>query len=203
MFKRFLFCICISSSLLSCASSVIQREHLRAALKEFILPVEKNKNWKVWITSMSDDCSGDEISYWYEAPVGQYALKTNIFVVEVFTDYLVRTKQWNIIERNRSNYWNDISDIVYFNNTTQKTETETSAEGKEEQKISFNVTEMCLLDETKKRSADKILSFRVFFRGSPGNKPTIHLRLSDVKTGIVELSESYGFAQFNKTPIRF
>ena len=48
--------------------------------------------------------------------------------------------------------------------------------------------DLCMLDEAKKRNADKVLVYHILSMGS--NKLTIHYRLSDVKTGAIEASHT-------------
>ena len=51
---------------------------------------------------------------------------------------------------------------------------------------SMSCEDLCLLDEAKKRNADKVLTYHIIDMGA--KKLTIHYRLSDVKSGTVDAS---------------
>ena len=53
---------------------------------------------------------------------------------------------------------------------------------------SMSCEDLCLLDEAKKRNSDKVLLYHIISMGS--NKLTIHYRLSDVKSGVIETSHT-------------
>ena len=61
--------------------------------------------------------------------------------------------------------------------------------------------DLCLLDEAKKRAADKILAYSILTMTN--DEMRIHLRLSDVKTGLVEFSRTLFVQKGAVTDISF
>ena len=99
---------------------------------------------------------------------------------EVISNYLTQAKKVRVVETHRHNYATDT-----------KADTHKKIDALIEGKTaisSMSCEDLCLLDEAKKRNSDKVLVYHIINLGS--NKLTIHYRLSDVKSGIVEASHT-------------
>ena len=99
---------------------------------------------------------------------------------EVISNYLTQAKKVRVVETHRHNYATD---------TKADTHKKIDAiiEGKTNI-TSMSCEDLCLLDEAKKRNSDKVLLYHILNMGS--NKLTIHYRLSDVKSGVIEASHT-------------
>jgi hypothetical protein len=98
---------------------------------------------------------------------------------EVFTNYLTQRKKARVIEAHRHNYATELNP-----ETMRKIEVTTDGN-----KVSTTSCEdLCLLDQAKKRKAEKVLVYSII--EMKGDQLTIHFRLSDVVTGMVELSQT-------------
>jgi hypothetical protein len=99
---------------------------------------------------------------------------------EVISNFYTQSKKAHIVESHRHNY-----------STDQKVETHKKIDFALEGKnviSGMSCEDLCMLDEAKKRAADKVLVYHIL--NMTANKLTIHYRLSDVKTGLVEASHT-------------
>jgi len=99
---------------------------------------------------------------------------------EVISNYLTQAKKVRVVETHRNNYATELK-------TERHKKVDALIEGKSVVS-SMSCEDLCLLDEAKKRNSDKVLVYHIINLGS--NKLTIHYRLSDVKTGVVEASHT-------------
>ncbi len=167
----------------------IYRPMIATATSEFTKPMGKTDE-RIWIAPPGDFCDdGNQsgvaaggASMFGGGPSGPSAFDS--FAVEVMTDWLTKNRRGQVIERARANYM-----------TGDKTKTRLwqtdKAHGGEDAGNDVTVgtfEDMCILDEAKKRSAEKVLTFRIMEIQAEEIK--IHMRLSDVETGLVEISRS-------------
>jgi hypothetical protein len=96
---------------------------------------------------------------------------------EVFTNYLTAKRKAKVLESHRHNYALELG-----GETRTKMEMTGAEPGKNVSMMSCE--DLCLLDEAKKRHADKVLAYRILSMSA--NELEINLRYSDVKSGQVE-----------------
>lgn len=169
---------------------------LAESIKAFSAKMTAAGTDKVWVTSMSDSAcdsgcqsaltcanggggKGGKIGGLFGGfgggPSGDEKL-----AFEVISNYLTQAKKVRVVETHRHNYATDL-----------KTETHKKIDAVIDGKTavsSMSCEDLCLLDEAKKRASDKVLLYNILSMGS--NKLTIHYRLSDVKTGVIEASHT-------------
>ena len=105
---------------------------------------------------------------------------TDRLAYQVISNYLTQGKKVRVIETHRHNYSTEVKPETHKKIDTV-IEGKTTATG-------MSCEDLCMLDEAKKRNADKVLVYHILSMGS--NKLTIHYRLSDVKTGAIEASHT-------------
>src|SRR6185436_18261138 len=96
---------------------------------------------------------------------------------EVFSNYLTQRKKARVVEPHRHNYATEL------NPETHK-KADLVIEGGHGTVTTVTAEDLCLLDEAKKRKADKVLVYHII--EMENDKMWIHLRLSDVPSGVVE-----------------
>lgn len=166
---------------------VFHREMLGKSIAEFSGQFkDANPADKVWITSQIDsgcDCHGDLCKkgggFGGGLSFGGGGSSYDGLASEVFANYLTQKKKGRVVEWHKHNYFTD-SKV----NTHQALETE---ENGKKTRVE-NCEDMCLLDEAKKRAADKVLTYTIL--EMKAEELRIHMRLSDVKTGLVEFSRT-------------
>jgi hypothetical protein len=99
---------------------------------------------------------------------------------EVITNFLTQNQKMKVIESHRHNYATDTR-------VETRKKIDTIIEGKAVAS-GMSCEDLCLLDEAKKRSADKVLTYHIL--NMDAKKLTIHYRLSDVKSGVVEAAHT-------------
>jgi hypothetical protein len=199
--KHLAFAVTCLSMLVACGPppKVYWREMLGKAIYDFSDPLPENNNSKVWIHNMDDkECdkgcqtpggSGTGAAAGAVAAVGGLfggggggggGGQWDGLAWEVFSNYLTQKRKGKVIEQHHHNYM---------------TETNVSTHKKIEVIESGKVVgtfesceDLCILDEAKKRKADKILSYQIL--EMKNDEMLIHLRYSDGKTGLVELSRT-------------
>jgi len=98
---------------------------------------------------------------------------------EVFANYLTQRHKVKVVETHRHNYATELNP-----ETHRKVEVTMDSN-----KINTTSCEdLCMLDEAKKRKADKVLVFHII--DMEADKMTIHFRLSDVASGVVEQAQT-------------
>jgi hypothetical protein len=153
-------------------------------------------NEKVWVASIADSnacdsgcqsptsCGGKSGS-----PLGGKGLfggfgggggGSDRLAYEVISNFLTQNQKMKVIESHRHNYSTDTR-------VETRKKIDTVIDGKA-LASGMSCEDLCLLDEAKKRSADKVLTYHII--SMEAKKLTIHYRLSDVKSGVVEASHT-------------
>lgn len=212
MFRLFATAV-LASSLLGCASAprpVLWRDMLGKSIEAFADPLPENNQQKVWIHNMDDKECDKGCQKGVEVVVaggGAPALalpslpampslgnmfggggapsesKTSAWdglAFEVFSNYMTQKRKGRVVEQHHHNYMTEL--II---DTHKKVEV--IADGKPVGTFQ-SCEDLCTLDEAKKRKADKILAYQIL--EMQPDELTIHLRYSDAKTGLVELSRT-------------
>jgi hypothetical protein len=99
---------------------------------------------------------------------------------EVFSNYMTQRRKGRVVEQHHHNYMTEV--II---DTHKKVDV--IADGKSVGTYQ-SCEDLCTMDEAKKRRADKILAYQIL--EMKPDELTIHLRYSDGKTGLVELSRT-------------
>lgn len=115
---------------------------------------------------------------------------------EVITNFFTQKQKFRVVETHRHNYATELGvetrkKIDYLNEQGKNVST-------------MSCEDLCLLDEAKKRKADKVLVYHILEMSNEEMK--IHYRLSDVVTGVVEASETIKVANmraFDASPASF
>lgn len=115
---------------------------------------------------------------------------------EVITNFFTQKQKFRVVESHRHNY------AVELGVETRK---KIDYLGEQGNKVSTTSCEdLCLLDEAKKRHADKVLVYHILEISNEEMK--IHFRLSDVQSSIVEAAETIKVANmraFDASPASF
>jgi hypothetical protein len=182
------------------------REMLSKSISEFTYPIRENNTDKVWIHNMSDsECDrgcqvgavcggGKEASSGLPGVGGGGGGVFGLFggskgggggsydglAYEVFANYITNKHKGRVIEAHRHNYATDFG-------AETKQKIEILHEGKPIGS-QLSCEDLCVLDEAKKRRADKVLVYSIL--EMQADEMLIHLRYSDVRSGIVELSKT-------------
>ncbi len=198
------------AALTGCASQptrILWREMLGKSINEFAEPLPENNQQKVWIHNMDDKecdkgcskgveaiCSkgGDSAGAGLTASLpsvgglfGGGGAKSgggewDGLAYEVFSNYLTQKHKGRVIEEHHHNYMTDAQV------STHRT-VDVVADGKPVGSYA-SCEDLCLLDEAKKRHADKVLAYQIL-KMEP-EELLIHLRYSDSKSGLVEMSKT-------------
>jgi hypothetical protein len=99
---------------------------------------------------------------------------------EVFANYFTQKKKMRVIESHRHNYSTQLN--------VQTHKTIETVDDKNAKVTTMSCEDLCLLDEAKKRKADKVLVYHIMEMSNDEMK--IHFRLSDVQTGVVESAQT-------------
>lgn len=185
------------------------REMLGKAVAEFTYPIRDNNPDRVWIRNMSDgDCDrGCQVSAacgggsgsggggggggalgglgggLFGGGGGSPASAAGPFdglAYEVFSNYVTQKRKGRLIEKHRHNYATDFG-------AETRTRIEIHREGKSSGTM-LSCEDLCILDEAKKRRADKVLLYQIL--EMKNDELLIHLRYSDVRSGAVEISRT-------------
>lgn len=151
----------------------------------------KPANQKVWVASVADSNACDSGCQLpgscgkSSSPLGGKGLfggmgggGSDKLAYEVITNYLTQNQTMKVVESHRHNYATDTR-------VETRKKLDVAMEGKAVAS-SMSCEDLCLLDEAKKRNADKVLTYHIIDMGA--KKLTIHYRLSDVKSGTVDAS---------------
>ncbi len=195
-----------SVAAVGCGPSVrpLWREMLSKSISEFTYPIRDNNTDKLWIHNMSDSecdrgcqagatCGGKSEGGGLGLPGGGGGLFGGLgggsknggggydaLAYEVFTNYITQKHKGRVIERHRHNYATD-----FGGETRQKIDVVQDGKVVGAQ---LSCEDLCILDEAKKRRADKVLVYSIL--EMQADEMLIHLRYSDVRSGIVELSRT-------------
>jgi hypothetical protein len=186
------------------------REMLSKSISEFTYPIRDNNTDKVWVHNSSDSecdrgcqagatCGGGKSDGAAGLLGGGGGGGGGMFgflgggkgggggggahdglAYEVFTNYITQKHKGRVIESHRHNYATD-----FGGDTRSKIEL---VEGGKVVGAQLSCEDLCILDEAKKRRADKVLVYQILEMQT--DEMLIHLRYSDVRSGIVELSRT-------------
>ena len=161
----------------SCARRVrpggpTERELLAAALTQFATAAPQTAETTLWLTD-EDDSECDRVDGAQPRKPRDMAIEALAW--EVFQNQIVATRWAAVVEGHRHNYARDLKPETHRTVTT-KSEAVSSVE------------DLCLLDEAKKRAVDKVLVYQVL--GVARGSVLVHLRLSNARTGVVEVSRT-------------
>lgn len=192
------------ATLLSANCTVYHVEMLAKSIETFTPKSKLSASDKVWVTSMADSkcdsgCQMDIIpscgnqerkgSFFItgmleakKAANGGVAGSADRMAFEVFANYLNQNSKASVVEPHRNNYASGLAGEV---ETRKKIEWPLEG-GKTASTTSC--ADLCLLDEAKQRKADKVLAYDIIRLGA--KDLTIHFRVSNVKSGIVESAQT-------------
>lgn len=165
---------------------------LAESIKTFSGKMQAAPTDKVWVTSNSDSSCDSGCQSPLTCGGGGAKVKlgglfggggpssSDRLAYQVISNYLTQGKKVRVIETHRHNYSTEVKPETHKKIDTV-IEGKTTASG-------MSCEDLCMLDEAKKRNADKVLVYHILSMGS--NKLTIHYRLSDVKTGAIEASHT-------------
>lgn len=165
---------------------------LAESIKTFSGKMQAAPTDKVWVTSNSDSscdsgcqspltCGGGGAKVKLGGLFGGGGQSSSDrLAYQVISNYLTQGKKVRVVESHRHNYSTELKPETHKKIDTL-IEGKTTASG-------MSCEDLCMLDEAKKRNADKVLVYHILSMGS--NKMTIHYRLSDVKTGAIEASHT-------------
>jgi hypothetical protein len=187
------------AALVAGCGPILHTEMLGESIQTFASRLKNPATEKVWITSPADNacdngcqgCGGgggkdkggggvtSALGGLFSAATGPKDGSSSYdrLAYEVFSNYLTTRKRFRVVESHRHNYATELGV-----ETRKKVEL---SDGNN--KVStMSCEDLCLLDEAKKRKADKVLVYHIISMTS--DTLTIHFRLSDVPTGVVEAS---------------
>ncbi len=157
------------------AHSLTERQLLTAALNAFMSEAPQSPAPMLWLTNEEDS----ECDRAGEAKPPPPDMSSNSsrdpLAFEVFSNHLVASQWAKLIEGHRHNYARELKPETH-RALLIKPDTVSSAE------------DLCLLDEAKKRNADKVLVYQVL--GASFHGVLVHFRLSNARTGLVEVSRT-------------
>ena len=165
---------------------------LAESIKTFSGKMQAAPTEKVWVTSNSDSscdsgcqspltCGGGGAKVKLGGLFGGGGQSSSDrLAYQVISNYLTQGKKVRVVESHRHNYSTELKPETHK-------KIDTLIEGKATA-TGMSCEDLCMLDEAKKRNADKVLVYHILSMGS--NKLTIHYRLSDVKTGAIEASHT-------------
>ncbi len=174
---------------------VLHREMLGESIRSFAARMKNGPEAKVWIAGPDDstcdagcfqgNCAGGKgkglagLGGLFSARPANAPSPYDGLAFQVFANYLTQRKKARVVETHRHNYATEL-------NVDTHKKIEVVNDGKA---VSTNSCEdLCLLDEAKKRKADKVLAY--YISEMSANELTIHFRFSDVPTGLVEAAQT-------------
>lgn len=199
--KRLVLAVVSASMFVACGPPprVYWREMLGKAIYDFAEPLPAGSASKTWIHNQDDkECDGGKpkgvefvtsdkglaLPALPALPFGGGASGGSKFdglAYEVFANYLTQKRKGRVIEAHDHNYWTELNPMTHRQITVISPENKAQA--------TFDSPEdLCLLDEAKKRHAEKLLTYQIL--EMKNDELLIHLRYSDTKTGLVEISRT-------------
>jgi hypothetical protein len=195
--SRFVAALVVAAALAGCKSTpdkVYYREMLGKSIADFTDPLQEPSVTKIWINNQKDDecdkgCTvggggggalgavGGALGGLFGGGGGGY----DDLAYEVFSNYITQKKKGRVVEKHKHNYMTEASVSTHRNQ-------EVIVDGKPAGVV-VSCEDLCLLAEAKKKRAEKILSYQII--EMEPEKLVIHLRYSDTKTGIVEMSRTF------------
>jgi hypothetical protein len=168
---------------------------LGESIRSFSARMKTAPEAKIWIAGPSDsgcdsgcqggncaakDKGGGGLSGLFAPKVDKSPTAHATLAFEVFSNYLTQRKKARVVESHRHNYATSLE-----TDTHKKIEIK---DDKGDKTSTVSCEDLCLLDEAKKRKADKVLAYYISEMSS--NELIIHFRLSDVPTGLVEAAQT-------------
>jgi hypothetical protein len=195
--SRFFAALAIAAALTGCKTTpdkVYYREMLGKSIADFTDPLQEPSGTKIWINSMKDD-ECDKGCTVGAAPAGALGAVGGLFgglggggagsfdglAYEVFSNFITQKKKGRIVENHKHNYMTESAASTRRNQ-------EVLVDGKPVG-VQISCEDLCLLSEAKKKRSDKVLAYQII--EMEPEKLVIHLRYSDTKTGLVELSRTF------------
>jgi hypothetical protein len=171
---------------------ILYSEMLAESIRSFSGRMKNTPETKLWITGPNDNvcdsgcfqggCAGKDkgnaLGGLFSKPAGAGGPYDQL-AYQVFANWFTQRKKARVVETHRHNYATEL-------NVETHKKIEIAHEGQKMQTLSCE--DLCLLDEAKKRKADKVLAYNIL--DMKGNEMTIHFRLSDVQSGVVEISQT-------------
>ena len=195
---RFVAALVFAATLVGCKSTpdkVYYREMLGKSIADFTDPLQEPSNTKIWIHNMKDD-ECDKGCTVGGAPSAAGAIGGALgglfggggggsgyddLAYEVFSNYITQKKKGRIVEQHKHNYMTEANVSTHRNQ-------EVIVDGKPAGVV-VSCEDLCLLQEAKKKRAEKVLAYQII--EMEPEKLVIHMRYSDTKTGLVELSRTF------------
>lgn len=191
---RFFAALAIAAALTGCKTTpdkVYYREMLGKSIADFTDALPEQSGTKIWINSMKDDeCDkGCTVGQGAALPVpslgglfgGGGGDSYNGLAYEVFSNFITQKRKGRVVEHHKHNYMTETGASTHR-------QQEILVDGKPSG-VQVSCEDLCLLAEAKKKKSDKVLAFQII--EMEPEKLVIHLRYSDVKTGLVELSRTF------------
>lgn len=197
MLLRCLAALAIAAALAGCKSTpdkVYYREMLGKSIADFTDPLQEPSGTKIWVHNMKDDeCDkGCTVGPAAASPVaaigglfggggGGSSSGYDDLAYEVFSNYITQKKKGRIVEQHKHNYMTEAGTNTH---RTQEILVDNKPVG-----VQVSCEDLCLLAEAKKKKAEKVLAYQIL--EMEPEKLVIHLRYSDTKTGLVEMSRTF------------
>ncbi len=195
--KQLLLAVTCLMTFVACGPppKVYWREMLGKAIFDFSEPLPSNGSEKVWIHNMSDSecdkgCQKGVEFVTCDKGLALPALpalpsigggnRHDELAYEVFSNYLTQKRKGRVLEPHRHNYMTEA-------NTSTRRKVEVIGDGGKSG-VFESCEDLCLLDEAKKRRADKLLTYQIL--EMKNDEMLIHLRYSDARSGLVELART-------------
>jgi hypothetical protein len=175
---------------------VLHREMLGESIRSFSARMKNGPEAKVWIAGPDDsscdsgcfqgNCGGGKAKSALGGLGGLFAPKPanaptahDGLAYQVFANYLTQRKKARVLEPHRHNYATE-------GNVETHKKVELTHDGQKTATVSCE--DLCLLDEAKKRKADKVLAY--YIAELSNNELVVHFRFSDVPTGLIEAAQT-------------
>ena len=187
------FVLCLMAplgALVAGCGPVLHTEMLGESIRSFSSHGMKATD-KVWITNTNDSGCDRAAPPKDKGAGGLFSRASggdgpyDRLAFEVFSNYLTQRKKARVVETHRHNYATEL-------NPETHRKADVTVEGGHATVSTTTGEDLCLLDEAKKRKADKVLVYHII--EMENDRMWIHLRLSDVPTGVVEQSQSMRIA---------
>jgi hypothetical protein len=186
----------VLAALASGCGPVLHREMLGESIRSFSARMKNGPEAKVWIAGPDDSscdsgcfqgsCGGGKSKAMSLGLGGLFAPKPvnapspqDGLAYQVFANYLTQRKKARVLEPHRHNYATE-------GNVETHKKVEVTHEG--QKTATTSCEDLCLLDEAKKRKADKVLAYYIGMITS--EELIIHFRFSDVPTGLIEAAQT-------------
>jgi len=170
---------------------ILHTEMLGESIRAFTSRAKTTPNEKVWITNPADSACNGACTGCKPEDKGVGGLFSGFsgpkdgsssydrLAYEVFSNYLTQRRKVRVVETHRHNYATELNPDTHHKIDVVWDKEKVSTSGCED---------LCLLDEAKKRKADKVLAYHII--EMKNDELVIHFRLSDVSTGVVEASQT-------------